>query len=176
MPGLPRSSSRSRFRPPAPRAIFGRLEAFIVPLEAAEIAKATKRTCAPADCRTPKIRALRALAETVVDGGLDLDRACRSRRRGRPRSAHRGQGRRAVDGGHFPAVLPRPPDAFPAGDLALQEAAKLALGLKRRPDATRLERIAERWRPFSGRRGAHALGLLSGRQGALGMALEVSTS
>ena len=27
------------------------------------------------------------------------------------------------------------PDAFPAGDLALQEAAKVALNLKRRPDA-----------------------------------------
>ena len=42
------------------------------------------------------------------------------------------------------------PDAFPAGDLALQEAAKLALGLKTRPDAARLERIAERWRPWRG--------------------------
>ena len=42
------------------------------------------------------------------------------------------------------------PDAFPAGDLALQEAAKLALNLKRRPDAARLERIAERWRPWRG--------------------------
>ena len=38
------------------------------------------------------------------------------------------------------------PDAFPAGDLALQEAAKLALSLKARPDARELERIAERWR------------------------------
>jgi len=42
------------------------------------------------------------------------------------------------------------PDAFPAGDVALQEAAKLALNLKRRPDAERLERIAERWRPLRG--------------------------
>ena len=39
------------------------------------------------------------------------------------------------------------PDAFPAGDLALQEAARLALGLKTRPDAQKLEKIAERWRP-----------------------------
>ncbi len=42
------------------------------------------------------------------------------------------------------------PDAFPAGDLALQEAAKLALRLKTRPDAARLQRIAERWRPWRG--------------------------
>ena len=42
------------------------------------------------------------------------------------------------------------PDAFPAGDLALQEAARLALGLKQRPDARKLEQIAERWRPLRG--------------------------
>ncbi|MBV8592960.1 MAG: DNA-3-methyladenine glycosylase 2 family protein, partial [Caulobacteraceae bacterium] len=42
------------------------------------------------------------------------------------------------------------PDAFPAADLALQEAAKIALKLKTRPDAARLERIAERWRPYRG--------------------------
>ena len=42
------------------------------------------------------------------------------------------------------------PDAFPAGDLALQEAARLALGLSKRPDARKLEQIAERWRPLRG--------------------------
>ena len=42
------------------------------------------------------------------------------------------------------------PDAFPAGDLALQEAARLALGLETRPDARGLEAIAERWRPWRG--------------------------
>ena len=42
------------------------------------------------------------------------------------------------------------PDAFPAGDIALQEAARLALGLETRPDARRLEAIAERWRPWRG--------------------------
>jgi DNA-3-methyladenine glycosylase II len=34
--------------------------------------------------------------------------------------------------------------------LALQEAARLALGLGTRPGAGELERIAERWRPFRG--------------------------
>ena len=35
-------------------------------------------------------------------------------------------------------------------DAALQEAAKLALGLKKRPDSAKLEAIAERWRPWRG--------------------------
>ncbi len=38
-------------------------------------------------------------------------------------------------------------DAFPAGDLALQEAAKRALGLKVRPSTKEFERLAEAWRP-----------------------------
>ena len=38
-------------------------------------------------------------------------------------------------------------DAFPAGDLAVQEAARIALALRQRPDAKRLTKIAEAWRP-----------------------------
>jgi DNA-3-methyladenine glycosylase II len=41
-------------------------------------------------------------------------------------------------------------DAFPAGDLAVQEAARIALGLRSRPDAKALNKIAEAWRPWRG--------------------------
>ncbi|HZP69996.1 MAG TPA: DNA-3-methyladenine glycosylase 2 family protein [Pseudolabrys sp.] len=41
-------------------------------------------------------------------------------------------------------------DAFPSGDLAVQESARLALGLRKRPDAEALTRIAEAWRPWRG--------------------------
>ncbi len=41
-------------------------------------------------------------------------------------------------------------DAFPAGDLAVQEAARIALNLRKRPDAKALTRIAEAWRPWRG--------------------------
>jgi DNA-3-methyladenine glycosylase II len=41
-------------------------------------------------------------------------------------------------------------DAFPSGDLAVQESARLALGLRRRPDAKALAKIAEAWRPWRG--------------------------
>jgi len=41
-------------------------------------------------------------------------------------------------------------DAFPAGDLAVQEAARIALGLRKRPDAKRLAKIAQSWRPWRG--------------------------
>ena len=41
-------------------------------------------------------------------------------------------------------------DAFPAGDLAVQESARIALGLRKRPDAKALSRMAETWRPWRG--------------------------
>jgi DNA-3-methyladenine glycosylase II len=41
-------------------------------------------------------------------------------------------------------------DAWPAGDLALQEAARLAFGLKRRPTSRDMVKLAEEWRPWRG--------------------------
>jgi DNA-3-methyladenine glycosylase II len=96
------------------------------------------------------MRALRALARAVEGGALDLASLA-------PRAAaepHRalvavkGIGPWTAD--IFLLFCLGHPDAFPAGDLALQEAARLALGLKKRPDAKALNKVAERWRPLRG--------------------------
>src|SRR3981189_2235269 len=41
-------------------------------------------------------------------------------------------------------------DAWPAGDLAVQEAVKIGLGLKTRPTAKEMALLAEPWRPMRG--------------------------
>jgi DNA-3-methyladenine glycosylase II len=41
-------------------------------------------------------------------------------------------------------------DAFPAGDLAVQESARIAFNMRKRPDAKRLTKMAEAWRPWRG--------------------------
>jgi DNA-3-methyladenine glycosylase II len=41
-------------------------------------------------------------------------------------------------------------DAWPAGDLAVQEAIKIGLGLKERPTAKQMTPLAEPWRPYRG--------------------------
>ena len=41
-------------------------------------------------------------------------------------------------------------DAFPAGDLAVQEAVRIAFNLRKRPDPKALTKIAEMWRPWRG--------------------------
>jgi DNA-3-methyladenine glycosylase II len=131
-------------------AIFGRLEARIVPLEAAQLAEATEETLRACGLSTPKIRALRAAAAAIVEGALDLAglAALDAEDAHRALVTVKGVGPWTAD--IFLLFCLGHPDAFPAGDLALQEAAKLALNLKRRPDAARLERIAERWRPLRG--------------------------
>jgi DNA-3-methyladenine glycosylase II len=41
-------------------------------------------------------------------------------------------------------------DAFPAGDLAVQESARIAFSLRKRPDAKALTKLARAWRPWRG--------------------------
>ena len=131
-------------------AIFGRLQAKIVPLEAAEIARATEDDLRACGLSNGKIRALRALADAIVEGGLDLKglAVLDAEDAHMALVAVKGIGPWTAD--IFLLFCLGHPDAFPAGDLALQEAARLALNLKRRPDAARLEHIAERWRPLRG--------------------------
>jgi DNA-3-methyladenine glycosylase II len=131
-------------------AIFGRLQARIVPLEAAEIARTREEDLRACGLSSAKIRALRALAQAIVEAGLDLKGlgGLDAEDAHKALVAVKGVGPWTAD--IFLLFCLGHPDAFPAGDLALQEAAKLALSLKRRPDAARLERIAERWRPWRG--------------------------
>ena len=61
-------------------------------------------------------------------------------------------------------------DAWPAGDLALQEAAKLLLELETRPTTKDMGPLAERWRPWRAVAARLALDLLSRAKAARGPA------
>ena len=157
------------------KAIFGRLEARIAPLEAARLAQATEDELRACGLSSPKIRALRALAAAIVEGGLDLSGLARldAEEAHKALVAVKGVGPWTAD--IFLLFCLGHPDAFPAGDLALQEAARLALKLKRRPDAARLERIAERWRPWRGVAARMLWAYYRGVKERSGMALADST-
>lgn len=131
-------------------AIFGRLQARIAPLEAPAIAQATEEELRACGLSNAKVRALHALAQAIIHGGLDLTGlgTLDAEDAHKALVAVKGVGPWTAD--VFLLFCLGHPDAFPAGDVALQEAAKLALNLKQRPDAARLERIAERWRPLRG--------------------------
>ena len=131
-------------------AIFSRLETRLAPLEAVRVAGAAEEELRACGLSTPKIRSLRALAEAVAIGGLDLAglAALDAEKAQEKLVAVKGIGPWTAD--IFLLFCLGHPDAFPAGDLALQEAAKHSLGLRARPDANKLEGIAERWRPWRG--------------------------
>jgi DNA-3-methyladenine glycosylase II len=131
-------------------AIFKRAESLLAPLSADSVIAASDETLRACGLSLPKMRALRALAQAVVADGLDLTGlgALVAEEAHRKLTAIKGVGPWTAD--IFLLFCLGHPDAFPAGDLALQEAARLALGLKRRPDPRRLQAIAERWRPLRG--------------------------
>lgn len=129
-------------------SILRRLEARISPLDAEGLTAASDADLRSCGLSAPKIRTLRAVAEATASGVLALgalaDRDAEAAHRALV--AVKGVGPWTAD--IFLLFCLGHPDAFPAGDLALQEAAKLALDLPARPDAATLERIADRWRPW----------------------------
>lgn len=129
-------------------AIFGRLVAALDPLDAVAVRRARPARLARVGLSTPKIRTLKAIARAVDDGDLDLDALA-----GEPADA--AHARLVAVHGIGPwtadiyllACLGHA-DAWPAGDLALQEAARLAFGLDARPTTRAMGPLAERWRPW----------------------------
>jgi DNA-3-methyladenine glycosylase II len=129
-------------------AIWGRLAAAFDPVEPEAIIKARKEKLARIGLSGPKIRALKEIARAVVRGELalatlgdiDADAAHAAL------TAVHGIGPWTADI-YLLASLGHA-DAWPAGDLALQEAARIAFGLKTRPTTKEMLPLAEPWRPW----------------------------
>jgi DNA-3-methyladenine glycosylase II len=153
-------------------AIFKRVEAILAPLTAETVLAANDEKLRACGLSLPKMRAMRALAQAVAQDGLDLIAlgALVAEDAHRALVAVKGIGPWTAD--VFLLFCLGHPDAFPGGDIALQEAAKLALGLKQRPDARQLEEIAERWRPLRGIAARMLWAYYRAARQRVGMALE----
>ena len=129
-------------------AIWGRLAAAFDPFEAGAILRARPSRLARLGLSAPKIRALKEIARAVTRGDLALasladigaDEAHAAL------TAVHGIGPWTADI-YLLSCLGHA-DAWPAGDLALQEAARLAFGLAVRPSAKEMVPLAEPWRPL----------------------------
>jgi DNA-3-methyladenine glycosylase II len=131
-------------------AIWARLRGRFAPVTPAAILNASDEELRAVGLSAPKIRTLRAAAAAVAEGRLPLDDLG-----GWPaEDAHaalvavKGIGSWTAD--VYLLFCLGHPDAFPAGDLAVQEAVRIAFGLTARPDAKALAAMAERWRPWRG--------------------------
>ncbi len=128
-------------------AIWARTRAALAPFTPAVVDAAPDERFRAGGLSTPKIRTLRALSRAVLDG-LDLA----TLETMRAEDAHAAL--RSVSGiGPWTAdiyVLTclGHSDAFPSGDLAIQEAARHVLDLAARPRAADLLGLAEAWRPW----------------------------
>jgi DNA-3-methyladenine glycosylase II len=153
-------------------AIFKRVETILAPLSARTVLEADDEKLRSCGLSSPKIRAFRAIAQAVAQDGLDLGGlgALVAEEAHRALVAVKGIGPWTAD--IFLLFCLGHPDAFPSGDLALQEAAKIALGLKQRPDTRRLEEIAERWRPLRGIAARMLWAYYRAARQRVGMALE----
>lgn len=132
------------------QAIQARLERLVDPLDAATLLSSGDATYREAGLSRPKQRALINAAEAVVSGRLDLAGLCHAPAEDAMASmiAVKGIGPWTAEvyllfcGGHR--------DIFPAGDLALQEAVRVAFGMDARPDDRQLRDLAASWSPWRG--------------------------
>jgi DNA-3-methyladenine glycosylase II len=131
-------------------AIWARVQAGIAPFEARTILALSEDELRAFGLSRPKVRTLRVVAEAIGAGRLDLERLSSAP------DAEIAEALTSLNGiGPWTSSiylmfsLGRA-DAFAAGDLALQEAVRMAMKLEERPKADALEEIAERWRPWRG--------------------------
>lgn len=96
----------------------------------------------------PKMRTLRALCAAIEEGRLDLAALEHMEAEAARETLTQVKGIGPWTADIYLLFCLGHRDVWPCGDLALQEAARLALRLRARPDARRLERIGERWRPW----------------------------
>ena len=129
------------------RAAYDRMVARLGTLTTAGILASTDEELRADGFSRQKARYVRALASALEDGSLDLDAVG---------ALDDDDVRLALVA--LPGIGPwtaevyllsalRRPDTWPVGDIALQEAARRALGLETRPSPVELEAIGEAWRP-----------------------------
>ncbi|MGB6535665.1 MAG: DNA-3-methyladenine glycosylase 2 family protein, partial [Xanthobacteraceae bacterium] len=129
-------------------AIWGRLAAAFDPLDPEAIARARPARLARLGLSRPKIRALKEIARAIARGELKLSEL------GGLAAEEAHAALTAVHGiGPWTANIYLlsclgHSDAWPAGDLALQEAARLAFSLLARPTVKEMDALAEPWRPW----------------------------
>jgi DNA-3-methyladenine glycosylase II len=131
-------------------AIRARLFAAFMPFGHESVLKARTDKLKRLGLSAPKIKSIREIAKAVAKGDIDLvavgnmdaDEAHAAL------IALHGIGPWSAD--IYLLFCLGHSDAFPAGDLAVQESARIAFGLRKRPDVKALTKMAEAWRPWRG--------------------------
>ena len=129
-------------------AIWGRLRGAYEPFHHTVLRRARAPKLQRVGLSAGKIRTIRAIVAAIEQGAIDFDALVDmpADEAHAMLTAVHGIGPWTADL-YLLSCLGHP-DAWPAGDLALQEAARLAFGLKARPTAKEMMPLAEPWRPW----------------------------
>jgi DNA-3-methyladenine glycosylase II len=129
-------------------AIHGRLVAIADPFDHTAVLHARKDRLLRVGLSNAKIKTLKAIAKAINSGAIDLKALADMP----ADAAHatlvalHGIGPWTADV-YLLACIGHA-DAWPAGDIALQEAARLAFDLPQRPTTREMGPLADRWRPY----------------------------
>jgi DNA-3-methyladenine glycosylase II len=131
-------------------AIWGRLAAAFDPLNHDNVRRARAGKLARLGLSKPKIKTLKAIGTAIAHGEIDLEAVANmaADEAHAALTAVHGIGPWTAD--IYLLFCLGHADAWPAGDLALQEAARIAFRLKLRPSTKEMVTLAEKWRPWRG--------------------------
>jgi DNA-3-methyladenine glycosylase II len=131
-------------------AIWGRVSAAFDPFDHHAIRKARADRLGRLGLSAAKIKTLKTLAREITAERLNLDVLANEDADAAHNTliALHGIGPWTAD--IYLLFCLRHGDAWPAGDLAVQEAVKVGLGLKTRPTPKQMAPLAEPWRPYRG--------------------------
>jgi DNA-3-methyladenine glycosylase II len=131
-------------------AIWGRLSAAFDPFDPSAVRRARTAKLQRIGLSAPKIRTLKAVAKAAETGAVDFAAlvAMNADDAHNALTAIHGIGPWTAD--IYLLFCLGHADAWPAGDLALQEAIRLAFALPGRPSVKEMVTLAEPWRPWRG--------------------------
>jgi DNA-3-methyladenine glycosylase II len=132
------------------RAIWERLRAILDPPSPERFLSLSDEELRGAGLSAMKVRTIRAAAAEIVEDRLPLDRLHDLPADEAHELLTRVKGIGPWTADIYLLFCLGHSDAFPGGDLAVQEAARIAYGLDQRPDAKALTALAESWRPWRG--------------------------
>lgn len=148
--GLARTICGQQLSTASAGAIWGRLRDAFDPFTPEALRRARADRLARLGLSTAKIKSIKAIAATIAKGELDLDAVADldADTAHQTLIAQHGIGPWTAD--IYLLFCLGHADAWPAGDLALQETARLAFDLPARPTTREMIKIGEAWRPFRG--------------------------
>ena len=149
-PGLARIICGQQLSTASARAIWGRLQAAFDPFHHDTLRRARADRLGRLGLSAAKIRSIKAIANSIAKGELDLERVADSDADAAHAALIEMHGIGPWTADIYLLFCLGHADAWPAGDLALQESARIALGLETRPTAKEMLVIADAWRPWRG--------------------------